>query len=473
MLSTKSYIKRRPQARTQKALGILDDPILGLGSYALVSDKKTKKPKKSKNKSSTKPKSVKKTRKVKVVDEVLGKPQTKVVKTIKTVKTDIIPEDNEYMPATSTTTPADDWDSFLNDFNSSEPVIVTDTAIEEVPIATEQMPTISAYNTGDAMTKYIVGGDIVDMSLEQKVTFNDGNADSACDLCKAKLLPVLGMLVCSGCGVEAISNTNTVEEEYSTSAVNDCNVHSEGFLAFKVMGRGSYGLHRSMLKTCASYKKYRKSNTLKDMKNWNVHSKKHHIPKNVIREANDMFATIKEAGYVFRKDGKKGVISACLYYACYNNGISKTPSEIAQFSNIEEKFHSFGDRILHDLNELGVIEIPIKVAPITDYVTRYMTLLEIPMKYKKFVLELIARADKKHIHILHDSKNNTKCVGAIYMLIDRVPDLSKRITKEMIEKDCGISKTTFIRYYNVLCDHYKCLKKIFKRNGISMKSEWR
>ena len=186
-----------------------------------------------------------------------------------------------------------------------------------------------------------------------------------------------------------------------------------------------------------------------------------------------MFATIKEAGYVFRKDGKKGVISACLYYACYNNGISKTPSEIAQFSNIEEKFHSFGDRILHDLNELGVIEIPIKVAPITDYVTRYMTLLEIPMKYKKFVLELIARADKKHIHILHDSKNNTKCVGAIYMLIDRVPDLSKRITKEMIEKDCGISKTTFIRYYNVLCDHYKCLKKIFKRNGISMKSEWR
>lgn len=370
----------------------------------------------------------------------------------------------------STSTKSSDWDVFMSEFNSDAPIVTTSVRAELV--ATELMPTISTYSA-NTMKKYIVGGDIVDMSLDQEITFNDKNTGRNCHLCDCRLFPSRNMLICSGCGVEAVNHANTAEEEYSTSAITECNVHSEGFLAFKMTGRGSYGLQRSILKTCASYTKYRKSNTLKDMKNWNVHSKKHHIPKNVIKEANDMFAIIKTHGYVFRKDGKKGVLSACLYYACYNNGISKTPSEIAQFSDIEEKFHSFGDRVLHDLNERGVIEIPTKVAPIRDYVNRYMILLDIDTKYTPFVLDLIARAEKKQIHILHDSKNCTKCVGAIYMLINRVPELRKRITKEMIEKECGLSKTTFIRYYNMLGDYYKKLKKVFKRHQITMPATWR
>ena len=162
-----------------------------------------------------------------------------------------------------------------------------------------------------------------------------------------------------------------------------------------------------------------------------------------------------------------------MYYACYNNNISKTPSEIAQFSNIEEKFHSLGDRILHDLNEKGIISIPVKINPIVDYVNRYIELLEIPKKYTSFIIDLIKRADEKKIHILHDSKNNTKCVGCIYMLVERTPELKKRITKDKIEAECGISKTTFIRYYNILCSFYKLIKKVFKKHQIPMKLEWK
>jgi transcription initiation factor TFIIIB Brf1 subunit/transcription initiation factor TFIIB len=472
MLSPKSYINQADPEAHVRTNSIFDDPVLGLGPYKLISSsqqltRKVKSFTKRKQKAASKIKT----------SEVLGlllKTNTKNIIEANHIKetihmeSTILPLPVVHEAAKST----DDWDLFMDEFMSDEPVIIADESVEKI-VATETMPTIYSYTGNDSMTKYIVGGDMVNMSLEQEVDFADNADGNICYLCNSELIAARNMMICSGCGVESANHINTPEGGYSTSALNDCNVHKDGFLAFKVTGRGSYGCQRSMLKTCASYTKYRKNTTLKDMKNWNIHSKKHHIPKNVIKEANDMFATIKEHGYVFRKDGKKGVLSACLYYACYNNGISKTPSEIAQFSDIEEKFHSFGDRMLHDLNERGVIEIPDKIAPITDYVNRYMTLLNIPTKYTVFVLDLIARAEHKKIHIVHDSKNNTKCVGAIYMLVDRVPDLRKKITKELIESLCCISKTTFIRYYNVLCTYHKKLKKVFRRHGISMKTEWR
>jgi transcription initiation factor TFIIIB Brf1 subunit/transcription initiation factor TFIIB len=285
------------------------------------------------------------------------------------------------------------------------------------------------------------------------------------------------------------NTSNITEEEYSTSAVTDCNVNANGFISIKMIGKGSYGYQRSLLKTCANYSKYRKINTLKDMNNWNTQSEKHHIPKNVINEANEMFATIKEKAYkeekdgkdgkkkkkklVFRKDGKKGVQAACAYYACYKNNISKTPAEIAQFCGIEEKFLSIGMRILGDLGEFKVIDIPVKINPISDYTDRYFELLDIPRTYKPFVMALIQRAESQKIHILHDNKNTTKCVGAIYMLVERTPELRKRITKEKIEQECTISKTTFIRYYTILCQYYRKIKKTMKIYGICMPREWK
>jgi len=310
-------------------------------------------------------------------------------------------------------------------------------------------------------------------ATEENTNIDIKSTIKICHSCNIELIMHNNILLCSSCGVEANKSANLSENDYINSSINECNVNSNGFIAMKIVGKGSYGYQRNLLKTCANYSQFRKINTLKDMNNWNNNSKKHHIPKNVIQEANEMFAKIKEHGYVFRKDGKKGVLSSCIYYACYNNGISKTPSEIAHFSGIEEKFHSLGDRILHDLNEKGIIEIPVKVQPINDYVDRYLEILNIPKKYKNFIIALIDRAEKKNIHMLHDSKNNTKSCAAIYVLIERIPALRKSISKDLIEKECNISRTTFIRYYNLICTYYKKFKKVFKRHQIPMPRSWK
>jgi transcription initiation factor TFIIIB Brf1 subunit/transcription initiation factor TFIIB len=143
-----------------------------------------------------------------------------------------------------------------------------------------------------------------------------------------------------------------------------------------------------------------------------------------------------------------------------------------QFSEIEEKFQSQGDRILHDLNEKGIISIPTKINPIYDYINRYFEILNIDSKYKAFVIDLIKRADEKNIHLLHDNKTNTKAIGSIYILIDRT-EYKNKITKEKIEKECGISKTTFIRYGDIIYNYYKLFKRIFKKHKISMPIEWK
>ncbi len=298
-------------------------------------------------------------------------------------------------------------------------------------------------------------------------------AKKGCYSCGGTLRTKDHVLICQNCGLEIQGAVVAANEDESTTSSQDANVNDKGFISMKIVGKGSYGYNRNLLKNCADYPRYRKMTTLKEMHNWNSQSTNNQLPKNVIEEANEMFAAIKEHNYVFRKDVKKGVQGACLYYTCHLNGISRTPTEIAKIIGIAEKFLSAGDRHLRDLNERGIITIPARVDAVTSYVNRYFELLKIPEKYKPFVIDMIRQADEYKLHVQYDSKSNTKCIGTIYMLIDRIPELRKNIDKDRIEKECEISKTTFIKYYMMLCRFYRCFVHLFVKHKIPMKSEWR
>ena len=75
--------------------------------------------------------------------------------------------------------------------------------------------------------------------------------------------------------------------------------------------------------------------------------------------------------------------------------------------------------------------------------------------------------------MLFDSKDNTKCVGAIYLLIDRVKSLRTTIDKDKLGTECNISKTTFIKYHNMINKYYKKFIHIFIKHDIPLKSSWR
>jgi transcription initiation factor TFIIIB Brf1 subunit/transcription initiation factor TFIIB len=296
---------------------------------------------------------------------------------------------------------------------------------------------------------------------------------NSCYSCGGLLRTKDNVMICQQCGLELQRVVMSTQEDEAVTTSQNSNTNDKGFMSMKIVGKGAYGLNRNLLKSCADYPKYRKMTTLKEMKNWNSQSLNTRLPNNVIVEANEIYAAIKEHRYVFRKDVKKGVQGACLYYICHMNGISRTPMEIAKIVGIAEKFLSAGDRHLRDLNERGIISIPAKIDAINSYVTRYFELLKIPIKYKQFVLDMIQQADKDRLHVQYDSKSNTKCIGTLYMLVERIPELRKVIDKDKIERECDISKTTFQKYYAMLCKFYRRFAHVFAKHKIPLKSEWR
>lgn len=291
-----------------------------------------------------------------------------------------------------------------------------------------------------------------------------------CPKCEVEGTVSDGLIRCEKCGLEMpIIDDN---DKFSFASDKDHNVSSNSFMSFNIVGKNSYCYQRSFLKTCSNYSSFRRNNNRKEMYNYNYQHEGKKIPKNAIKLAIELFSQIKEKGYVFRGNGKKGVLGACLFYACVMNNITKTPREIASIMDIEDRFLSQGDRKVQELNEAGVIKIPTTLRPMRDYLDQHFPSLGIPDKYKLFVMDVIERAEKKNIHIQNDSRTTTKCIGAIWLLVNRVREL-KAITKDNIVKECDISRSTFVRYYNLLLNNSAILKPIFKNHRIPMPDNWK
>lgn len=291
-----------------------------------------------------------------------------------------------------------------------------------------------------------------------------------CSKCNVECIISDGTSFCGQCGLENdIIDDNT---KFSFSVDRDHNTSDNSFMSFNFVGKNSYCYQRSFLKTCANYSSFRRNNNRKDLYNYNYQYEGKKIPKNAIKLAIELFSTIKDNNNVYRGNGKKGVLGACLFYACVMNNITKTPREIASVMDIEERFLSHGDRKVQELNEKNIISIPTVLRPLKDYLDQYLPALKIPDKYKQFIVDIIERAEKKNIHIKNDSRTTTKAIGSIYLLINRIKSLS-HITKDHISKECNISKSTFNRYYSLLMENSTIIKPVFIRHSIPMPNEWR
>ena len=358
------------------------------------------------------------------------------------------------------------WDKLFTEINSTDEKTANE-IIETTNLMGAAFCSISAIDALEQMHPT----NNINSYFEANITIP--TQTSKCYSCGGELRIKHRLLTCQSCGLEISDSVGLPADEESSSSLHDSNVNDKSFISMRVVGPGAYGYNRNLLKNCAVYTKFRKMTTLKELYIWNSQSHDNQLPKHIIEMANDMFAMIKDHGYVYRKDVKKGVQAACLYYTCHMNGISKTPSEIAAIAIIDEKFLSAGDRILRDLNERSVIHIPAKINVIANYVNRYFELLNINPKYKQFIFDIIEQADDDRLHVLFDSKDNTKCVGAIYLLIDRVKELRTTIDKDKLGNECRISKTTFIKYHNMINKYYKKFIHVFIKHNIPLKSSWR
>lgn len=326
--------------------------------------------------------------------------------------------------------------------------------------------------------------------VKNKIVFSDDAfvfaryepENNTCKNCGQDMLVNSDMMICKNCGMEVKNDTAVGVEEHTSAKTN--NVNSNGYLSVKIVGKGNYVHQKNMYKTSSSYPQKSRIDILREMKRYNDNSDMIKFPLDILQQTCEMFSAIKKSGMIFRKDGKRGVLAACIYYSAYAAGITKTPIEIANFIGINEKFYIQGDRIVQELSERGFITISQKINPTNDYVERYMTLLGIisdkaveersadEKRYKEFVIDIIARAEKYKLHIINDSKPNTKAIGVIYLLTLREKNL-RHVRAAQIESTCAISRNTYMKYYELIIQHYKLFKKSFKKYRILMPKGWK
>lgn len=312
-----------------------------------------------------------------------------------------------------------------------------------------------------------------------------------CAECHLPLKILEDVMICSNCGIEVDLNAEYNPEVYNSTIDGNYNSSTTASTSFTFSGKKSYGYQKAILKSCSDYSTTSYQTIKKEILNRINMYDGNKPPMNVqlncielyysIKENNKSYLNIINQGateqtekkrLVFRSNGKWGIIAACLYYACIEEGIARTPREISDIIGIDEKYQSAGDKRLQEFYELGIINIPIHGKLLDDYIGRYFPLLGIPDKYRQFVIDLIARAEQKCLHICNENKTSTKCVGIIYILCLRIPEL-RHITRDVIARECKISKTTFIRYSATLLNNWPLLKKIFKCHRVPMPIEWR
>jgi|GEM_PF-6888822 len=282
---------------------------------------------------------------------------------------------------------------------------------------------------------------------------------------------------CESCGQIEENNGNEVEtissENGSSDMLSSYNTSSSSATPVRISGPGSVLFQRKMVGNISNYKKTQKKTTNDQMTNVVYQFKGPTPPKYVVSEAVELYYSIQQH-CIKRGDVRKGTMAACLYRVCKSHDIDRKPKEIADIFGILQSELSNGEKILDDLAAKGLIQIkesrhgdrPLaeqnnQTIPSVDqedkqmqaFLKRYFEILNIPLdeegfqpierpNYKEFACKLIKFTIK--YHIADSSITSSRCAGAIYILSSRRKEL--HLKRDVIEKSCAISKSTFGRF---------------------------
>lgn len=294
----------------------------------------------------------------------------------------------------------------------------------------------------------------------------ENNQWKYCKNCNVESIEDTGQLfICPKCGVE-IQNINDMSLNFNIESMY--NTSGDSVISTKLEGKNSYRLNRTLQKACANNNRYNNDKkTVKKLNKLYYNSNYTQIPvftnELTVKDYND----VKQIS-TLRGKSQNSMLAVLSKNAHQENGNPMTSKEIAKIFNVKLRDLSKASAKLQSYKDLGVLTKDFNNSSYEPYIKKYMNNLDIDMKWIPFVLDIITKADEKHIYIKKSPKLTTKCVGAIYLLITSIPELKKNITNDDISKKCDISIATFIDNRNVLFEKIKKLKSIYKKHRIEL-----
>lgn len=301
-----------------------------------------------------------------------------------------------------------------------------------------------------------------DSKFEEIQKTEENNHYKNCIECNIQMQPnINNTLTCPECGYIKKVIIENLEYEPSMSGYNTTeNYH----IPIKCIGKNSFQYQKYLRNNTSQYSIIQETSIKRILEKLNYKSDNFVIPKNIISNVLNQYKKIRETSKIHRGEILKGILGSLLYYECLKEGIIRKPKELAKWYEISENDLSKGDKILRDLAEQGVLDLPINQNYNEDYIESYLKRINLDIKYSLFLNELLERINKLKIGN-PNARLSTKIAALIFLLV-----ISKKyiISTEDIASEFDISISTFKTFYMEIYKQKKSLDDILNKYNIEL-----
>ena len=182
--------------------------------------------------------------------------------------------------------------------------------------------------------------------------------------------------------------------------------------------------------------------------------KKNNIPNIIINEAKSLYSIVSETK-ISRGSNRKGIIAACVFYACKECNVPRSTKEIAEIFNLESTVMTKGCKkcqeiiAMNKMNKKRVLNT-VSIKP-EDFIKRFCNRLNLTQEDTEKINKIcIISLDN---NIISENTPPSIASGCIYYLIKK-KDID--ISKKEISDICKISEVTI----------NKCCKKLENKDEL-------
>ena len=192
-----------------------------------------------------------------------------------------------------------------------------------------------------------------------------------------------------------------------------------------------YGSNKSGMYQVKQYQRWT-SMTYKERSMYKVYTelsnicKKNNIPEIIITESKSLYKLVCETK-ISRGNNRKGIIAACVYFACKNCNVGRSSKEIAEMFNIKISVFTKGcknfQNVLQLSKEKSRVDVSISISPF-DFIDRFCNNLNMKITDIKTIKNLAKKIET--LNIINDIRPDSFASGCIlYYCIENDIDYNK------------------------------------------------
>lgn len=279
-----------------------------------------------------------------------------------------------------------------------------------------------------------------------------------------------GIIVCTGCGT-ILENILDEKPEWRDYAGDDskgdngrCNFPTNHFLPQSSLGTSIACSNRSKLKTLHRWSSmpYRERSLHIVLKDIQTRCRKFSILKCIEDDAKILYKNISECKHlsgknsgkniIIRGDNRKGLIAACVFYACLRKGHTRSPKEIATIFGIKYTDVTKGCKTFIKLIKIKKMDYEVSSSSPEHFVERFCKELYIKKEYIEQAIQIAKNIQKLNIASVHTPLS--VATGSIHLMIEIN---SLPITKKIVAKKFSVSEVTIMKAFKKLEKYKKIL----------------